>query len=197
MRTPIAVATTVALTASLAACGSSSHTASTSSSAKAVNPNAKEVSPAGDIPDNQAYVAFKAPGASVSVKVPEGWSRTSSGGAVVFTDKLNTVRVETAHAGPLSVHAVKQTQLPQLRQTTKGFKGGSVTQLSRAGGTAVRIKYLATAAPNPVTGKSQTDAVERYLYVHNGRELILTLSGPKGADNVDPWRLISDSVRWR
>jgi hypothetical protein len=24
----------------------------------------------------------------------------------------------------------------------------------------------------------------------------LTLSGPKDADNVDPWRLVTDSLRW-
>src|SRR3954468_7828298 len=77
-----------------AGCGSSS------SSSGGTKPNAKEVSPAGDIPDNQAYVRYAAPG--VSVKVPEGWSRTASGGAVTFTDKLNTIRVETtaANAAP-------------------------------------------------------------------------------------------------
>jgi hypothetical protein len=47
-----------------------------------------------------------------------------------------------------------------------------------------------------VTGKRRTDAVERYLFFHHGREAILTLSGPKGADNVDPWRIITDSLRW-
>jgi hypothetical protein len=26
---------------------------------------------------------------------------------------------------------------------------------------------------------------------------MLTLSGPKGADNVDPWRKITDSLRWQ
>jgi hypothetical protein len=25
---------------------------------------------------------------------------------------------------------------------------------------------------------------------------VLTLSGPKGADNVDPWRIVSDSLKW-
>ena len=31
---------------------------------------------------------------------------------------------------------------------------------------------------------------------NNGREAIVTLSGPRGADNVDPWRVITDSLRW-
>ena len=40
------------------------------------------------------------------------------------------------------------------------------------------------------------DAVERYSFWHNGIEAVLTLSGPKGADNVDPWRIVSDSLKW-
>src|SRR5204863_303939 len=56
---------------------------------------------------------------------------------------------------------------------------------------------LATGPADPVTGKTRVDAVERYLFFHRAREAVLTLSGPKGADNVDPWRTITDSLRWR
>src|SRR4051794_21026165 len=75
----------------VAACGSSS-SSSGGSSSKPVDPNGAEVSPAGDIPDNQAFVAYRPPGAGYSVKVPEGWARSASGRAVAFTDKLNTIR---------------------------------------------------------------------------------------------------------
>jgi hypothetical protein len=27
--------------------------------------------------------------------------------------------------------------------------------------------------------------------------LTLTLSGPTNADNVDPWKIVTDSVRWQ
>ena len=47
-----------------------------------------------------------------------------------------------------------------------------------------------------MTGKRGRDAVERYVFFHKGRDVILTLSGPVGADNVDPWKLVTDSVRW-
>src|SRR3954463_3636505 len=40
-----------------------------------VEPNPTEVSPAGDIPDDQVFIPFA--GQGFSVKVPEGWSRTS------------------------------------------------------------------------------------------------------------------------
>ena len=137
------------------------------------------------------------PGAGYSVKVPEGWSRTASGGAVSFTDKLNTVRLEhaTTAAAP-TVGAVRKSVVPKLAQSEKSFKAGTVSVVQRNAGKAVRITYLALGKPDPVTGKTRLDAVERYLFFHNGREAVVTLSGPKGADNVDPWRTITDSLRW-
>src|SRR5438045_2906702 len=67
---------------------------------------------------------------------------------------------------------------------------------ARAEGKVLRIACLARAAANPVTGRSGIDAVERYFFFHRGRDAIVTLSGPKGADNVDPWRLVTNSLRW-
>jgi hypothetical protein len=180
----------------VAGCGSSSGSGSGSGST-AANPNAPENSPAGDIPDNQAFVAYAPPGASYSVKVPEGWSRTAAAGAVSFTDKLNTVRLEqaTASAAP-TVGDVRHTVLPKLASSEKGFKAGTITTVHRKAGPAVRVTYLALGKADPVTGKTRVDAVERYLFFHKGREAVVTLSGPKGADNVDPWRTITDSLRW-
>jgi hypothetical protein len=181
MRSSIVFPVLLALAAALSACGSSH---SSPSSAKPVNPNTKEKSPPGDIPDNQVYVAYTVPGKAVSVKVPEGWARSNAGGAIVFTDKLNTVRIETRTATGGT-------------PSTKGLHASSVRKVARARGTAIRIKYTAGGPANPVTGKRVKDAFERYVYVHGSKELVLTLSGPVRADNVDPWRLISNSVRWK
>jgi hypothetical protein len=145
-----------------------------SSSSSAPNPNATEKSPPGDIPDNQVYVRYHPPGAHFSIKVPEGWGRSQVRGAVTFTDKLNIVAMR---------------ERPAAGRATG-------TPLKRAGQIAYRTRSLAKTRPNPVTGKTTTDAVERYLYDHAGHRLVLTLSGPKGADNVDPWRIVSDSVLW-
>jgi hypothetical protein len=166
---------------SVAACGSSS--------SSKPNANAPEHSPPGDIPDNQAFVRFTAPSRGFSVKVPEGWSQQKDGNAAVFTDKLNTIRVESrAASGPLSVAAAKRA--------AQGLRAARVGTVRRTAGTAVRTTYLAKANVNPVTGRSGTDAVERYVFFHRGKDAVLTLSGPKGADNVDPWRLVTDSLRW-
>jgi hypothetical protein len=181
-----------------AGCGASSSSSSNGGQpAKTADPNAPEVNPAGDIPDNQAYVAYAPPGGGFSVKVPEGWSRAATGGAVTFTDKLNAIRVETMAAkAPPTVRHAKQTELPKLARSVKGFQPGTVSAVARPAGTAVRITYLATAKPNSVTGKSGQDAVERYVFFHRGHDVVLTLSGPKGADNVDPWKTVTGSLRW-
>jgi hypothetical protein len=187
-RTLAAAAAAVALAAG--GCGGSKPSAP-------VNPNATEVSPAGDIPDDQVYVAFAPAGAGFSVKVPEGWSRSASGGATTFTDKLNSVTVETVPAQvPLTVRDAQATEVPKLSRATKGFSAGKVSAVTRHAGTAVRIAYLADAPADPVTGKRHRDAVERYVFFHKGEDVVLTLRGPKGADNVDPWRIVSDSLRW-
>jgi hypothetical protein len=158
---------------------------------------APEVNPAGDIPDNQAYVRYTPPAAGFSLKVPEGWSRARAGAATVFTDKLNSIRVESAPArAALSVGRARAAELPKLAASVKGFGHAKVTTVRRHAGTAVRITYLATAPADPVTGRAARDAVERYVFFHRGRDAILTLSGPKGADNVDPWRIITNSVAW-
>ncbi|HEY8639999.1 MAG TPA: hypothetical protein VIL53_05785 [Solirubrobacterales bacterium] len=176
---------------------SSGGSSSTNANANAVNPNAPESSPPGDIPDNQVYVPYSPPGGGYSVKVPEGWSRSNSGGAIVFTDNLNSIRLESAPASkaPTVVQA-KQTLVPQLSHSVNGFVPGNVSTVSRNAGQAVLITYQASSKPDPVTGKSTPEAVERYIFFHNGKEVILTLSGAKGADNVDPWRIVTNSVRW-
>ena len=183
-----------------AGCGSSSSGSPSSggggSTAKSPNPNAPETSPAGDIPDNQAYVRYAPPQGGYSVKVPEGWARSTANGATTFTDKLNSITMQTrpAVAAPTIKRAGRE--ISTLAKSTRGFHAGAVTTVKRRAGSAIRITYTAAGRPNAVTGKAVTDAVERYVFFHNGKDVILTLSGPKGADNVDPWRIVTDSVAW-
>jgi hypothetical protein len=179
----VAASLAAALAVAAAGCGSSGSSGSTgstsSSASKPAAPTGKEQSPAGDIPDNQAYVAYR--GSGYSVKVPEGGARTGAGGAVTFTDKLNSVRIDESQAAGAAARKPA---------------GARLTTVSRPAGRAARITYVAKSAPDPVTGRRVTDAVERYVFTHGGRAVVLTLSGPTGADNVDPWKLITSSLRW-
>ena len=164
----------------------------------AADPNAPEVNEAGDIPDDQVFVEYEPASGNYVVKVPEGWGQTKDGDAVTFTDKLNSIRMESVGASTApTVESAKSKEVPQLESSVDGFELDDVTTVDRSAGRAVVIKYFAKGEPDAVTGKSVTNAVERYEFFQDGREVILTLSGPKGADNVDPWMIVSDSLRWK
>jgi hypothetical protein len=200
-RIPLCAGGLLAVTAILGACGGGS-SGSSGSSTKAAPSTAgasstPETNPAGDIPDNQVYVPFTPPGGRFSVKVPEGWARSQNGTATLFADKLNSIRIETQSAATAPTAGSATQELPKIKAAAHGFVPGKVTTVTRKAGQAVLITYRADSAPDPVTGKTVADAVERYEFWHSGRQVVLTLSGPTGADNVDPWKLVSDSLRWQ
>jgi hypothetical protein len=160
--------------------------------------NSGDVGSAGDIPDNQVFVPFTSPGGVFTVSVPQGWARAEIGTATEFTDKFNSVRMQVlARSTAPTVDSVAAEELPAVAVDTAGYVPGAVTVVQRHAGPAVLVTYQGLSAPSPVTGKSVTEAVERYEFWRAGNEVVLTLSGPQGADNVDPWRQISDSLYWR
>ncbi len=194
----------------VAACGSSasnhgSTTGSTPSStsvpAGVLTPSTQalqiENSPPGDIPDNQAYVAYSPASGGYRIKVPEGWARSTAGSAAVFTDKYNAIKIEVrrASAAP-TVASVKTSELQGLEKSTLGYRPGTVSSVMRTGGPVVLITYQAASPPNDVTGKSVLLDVERYEYWAGGREAVVTLSGSVGSDNVDPWKIVTNSFGW-
>ena len=186
---------------SSAATGSSSTPAAASSSSatatsSGVNPNARETLPPGDIPDTVAYVPYTSKALGLTISVPEGWSRANTGTQVIFTDKLNQVQVFTAPAqGPVTPASVRSRELPSIQSSVKTFRLGSITSVTRPAGPAVRITYFGDSQPNPVTGKVGTLAFERYDFSHQGREVVVLVTSPKGSDNVDPWRKITTSLK--
>ncbi|MFI1508043.1 hypothetical protein [Streptomyces sp. NPDC020597] len=159
-----------------------------------------ESNPPGDIPDNQAFVAYRPSGGSFTgftVKVPEGWARTGQGGTTVFTDKLNTVKITAVSAAAPTTGSVTSKVIPQLRSQVPKFAAPKVSEVTRHAGRVVLLTYQGDSAKDPVTGKVVRDAFERYAFYRAGHEVDLTLSGPVNADNVDPWRIVSDSFAWR
>jgi len=213
-RSAVPMAALLAVSTLLSACAGSStppKNASSSTTTKLASPpastatssspapqsHATENSPPGDIPDNQVFVRYRPPGAAFTVKVPEGWARSSTAGAVRFTDKLNSITIESAAAGSKpTVASVRANELPRVQQQGGNYKAGSATAIHRRAGAVVIATYLQDSKPDPVTNKVIRDAVERYSFWNKGTEAVLTLSGPKNADNVDPWRIVSDSLTW-
>lgn len=157
-----------------------------------------ESNPPGDIPDNQAFVAYTAADQSYTVKYPEGWARTDAGATVVFSDKYNSMTL-APHNGfyqPTEAYA-RTVEVPEIASTTNGFTPGQVSTVTRPAGQVVLITYQGDSPPNPVTGKSVKQDVARYEYARNGRGVVVTLAAPAGSDSVDPWRTITDSFSWQ
>jgi hypothetical protein len=152
----------------------------------------------GDIPDNIAYVPYPATDGSFSVTVPEGWSRTDLTGGFSFTDKLNTVTVQqlSGRSRP-TPDSVRAGELKDIAARGGNVVVGAVESRTLPAGPAVHAAYTAQSAPDPVTGRSVTDDVELYVFWRNGTEVLLTLSGPHGADDVDAWRRVSTSFQWQ
>lgn len=179
----------------LAACGGDG--SRSASSGDEVDPNAPDENPPGDIPDNQVFVPYQFPDGSFTVKVPEGWSRTEQGGTVTFTDNFNSIALSTTPASVApTVDSATSTEVPAIAAAAPGYEAGRVEAVTRSAGRAVHITYRGDSPPDPVTGHTAPLDVERYEFFDGGHEILLVLSGPRGADNVDPWRLVSDSVSY-
>lgn len=170
-----------------------------------------ESNPPGDIPDNTQFVPYRSNGGHFTVRVPEGWSRRTAGGSVSFTDKLNTVQVTwTPTSAAPTVTSAKTNDVPLLRRTVLAFALSKIIECAPSCTipystapisvalpmSAVVITYRANSEPNSVTGKQYRLEVLRFEFFRGGEEAALTLSGPVGSDNVDPWRLVSESFRW-
>jgi hypothetical protein len=174
-----------------AGCGSSHSTATTSSAPPPAAPPPTSAKPAtmstspstpsgppalqgeaasaatGDIPDNQIFL--------------------------VLRDKNNIVRILVAN-GALPAPAAARRELAaqsKVKVTTPPVK----TTIS--GAPAIKVVYTTESPPNPVTGKRLTLTVDRYYLEHGGRAAVVDLGTPVGVDNVDAYRLMIESFRWR
>ena len=200
-----------ALAAAAAGCGSSGHKAAPATSAPAsttVPPPAATTAPpngpgalqaeanstaAGDIPDNQVFLVFRNGRAGYSMKYPEGWAQRGAGDIVVFRDKNNIVRIAVG-AGTAPATATVEREL----RRSKGVRVVAAPQTVSVSGThAVKVVYSTESAPNAVTGKRVTLVVDRYYLSRAGRRAVVDLGTPEGVDNVDAYRLMIESFRWR
>jgi hypothetical protein len=144
---------------------------------------------AGDIPDNQVFVAYS--GKSFSMKFPEGWTQSGRGDNVTFRDKNNIVRIVIVPGGAPTVASIKQ-EVAALKGATPA---GAPTRLKLNGLPAVTLTYKTTSAPNAVTGKRLTLTVDRYELAKGGKRVVVDLGSPVGVDNVDAYRMMIQSLR--
>lgn len=157
----------------------------------------------GDIPDNQVFLVYRSPG-GYSMKYPEGWAVSPSGGTTVIQDKNNLIRIAVA-AGVAPTSATVRAEMTKLHAATPSLRAGSpiahptctyMGQTYRVPRAAVRVDYSTLSQPDPVTGTRATLLVNRYYLPHAGKVAVLDLGTPQGVDNVDSFCLIAESFRW-
>jgi hypothetical protein len=61
----------------------------------------------------------------------------------------------------------------------------------------VLARYTTESGPDPVTGRRVKLVVDRYQLGHGGRVATVDLGTPVGVDNVDAYRMMIRSFRWR
>jgi hypothetical protein len=150
----------------------------------------------GDIPDNQLFLTFTDPVGGYSMSYPEGWTRKGDGRNVTFSDKNNIVHVVVA-AGPAPTVQSVQSELAALQQKSPTLKFTAPQQINLKSGLAIKATYTTESPPNPITDKSVLLIVDRYELAHAGKRATVDLGTAKGVDNVDAYRMMSNSFRWQ
>ncbi|SDP69555.1 hypothetical protein [Phyllobacterium sp. OV277] len=172
-------------------------TAHSASSPKIEDIAAAEKNPLGDIPDSQVFTDYHS-ALGFSLKVPEGWARKDGPDGVSFTDKFNGVAVVISPAASTpSIESIKLDYLPKMEASGRAVKVIGVRAVKATGGNAILITFSSDSEPNTVTNKQIRLENRRYLFFKNGKIAELDLYAPFGADNIDQWRLMSQSFRWQ
>ncbi len=188
-------------------CGSGSKTSVTSgsSSAAGANPAAESggtlaadarSAATGDIPDSQNFLIYSDVRLGISMLYPEGWTVRQAASGVSIEDKNNLVRISLSR-GSAPTTASVQAQLAALMRSSPGLGAEPPRMVSLKSGPAVKVTYTTQSAANPVTGKRVTLTVDRYEFAHTGRVATVDLGTPVGVDNVDAYRRMSESFKWR
>jgi hypothetical protein len=198
MPRPSRTACTVALAAAAlvaAGCGGSSSSSSSSSGQAALAADARSAA-TGDIPDNQNFLTFANANGGYSIRYPEGWAQSGGGKDVRFRDKNNLVHIVVTSDGAPSLTGVK-AELAKLKGSAPTLHAQAPQQVTIKGKRMVKVVYTTRSAANPVTGKRVTLLVDRYELAKNGTRATVELGTPRGVDNVDAYRMMIESFRWR
>jgi hypothetical protein len=167
-------------------CGSSTSSAGASEAASTAQ---------GDIPDNQQFLTFRNRAGGYSLSYPEGWARSGNGNAVTFRQQSNTITVGVA-PGPQPTPASVTAELKGEVATDPCLRPGRPQATTAGPNQVVKVTYTTEGQKSPVTGQRPKITVDRYVYFKGGKVATVDLATPVGVDNVDAFRMISESFRW-
>jgi hypothetical protein len=172
-------------------------TASAPATTAAASPSALQAeatsAAAGDIPDNQVYLVFHNTRSGYSMRYPEGWAQSGAAATTTIRDKNNIVRVVVGQGPPATTASARR----DVAALTGAKLSNAPRPISLPSGRAIKVAYTTVSAPNAVTGKRVTLSVDRYYLAHAGKRAVVDLGSPVGVDNVDAYKAIIQSFRWR
>lgn len=191
-----------AAAAAVSGCGSGSHergstveSAGASEAAGALSAEARSAA-TGDIPDSQVFLVFSNRDGGYSIKYPEGWTQSGAGRDIRFKNKNNIVHI-VIETGPPPSPASVMRALDDAKLATPTLTYQQPRDFQLGAQTAVKVTYTTQSARDPVTGRRVLLIVDRYVLGHNGRVATVDLGTPRGVDNVDAYRQMIHSFRWK
>jgi hypothetical protein len=151
---------------------------------------------AGDVPDNAVFLTYQQASLGFSIQYVEGWQVTTQPDGVVIHDKDSSETVTVA-ALPSDVPAyISSTDLPSL-QSQAGYKLVKQDTVKVGSSNYHHVVYHILAPADPVTGKQVPSTVDRYYVPGTSQLAVVSLSTPDGVDNVDAFRQMIESFRWK
>src|SRR5581483_776818 len=103
----------------------------TSSSTGPASPQAPvppESNPPGDIPDTTVFVPYHSAAGGFTIRVPEGWARSTSRGSVSFVNNLNSITIRWIRvASPPTPASARSVDVPELRTAELAFRLKSIS----------------------------------------------------------------------
>ena len=151
---------------------------------------------AGDVPDNAVFLTYQQASLGFSVQYVEGWQVTTQADGVVIHDKDSSETLTVA-ALPSDVAAyITSTDLPSL-QAQAGYKLVRQDTVKVGSSNYHHVVYHILSPADPVTGKQVPSTVDRYYVPGTSQLAVVSLSTPDGVDNVDAFRQMIQSFRWK
>lgn len=164
----------------------------------AETPVSPENNPPGDIPDTQVFVNYTSAAGGYQLQVPEGWARTEKGTDVAFANNYDGVKVEVISVSyTLSSDNIKNNYVAALEKNGRAVTVNSINDVKLKNLPAVKLSFSSNSDPDPVTNKQIRLENESYFFIKDGKMAVMSFWAPYGADNVDQWKLMSDSFSWK
>jgi len=181
--------------------GAPATTATTGASADTAPPGASEApagagTTTGDIPDTAVFLAYEDASHGFTIQYVEGWQVSTRPDGVDIRDKDSSETVTVVPAQSDIAGYIARTDLPAL-ESAAGFELVARDSVATPAGTYLHVRYHVPTPPDPVTGKQVPSTVDRYYVPGASGLAIVSLATPDGVDNVDAFRQMIESFRWK